>query len=82
MTSKFIIIIIVIIISKMSRSDRLRESENTLSIRRPSPHTINPWKGERKKIVGDKKKEQIRPTGKHCLCSLSSPVSQHQTQGH
>ena len=32
------------------------ESENTLSVRRPQLHTTNPWKEEKDKIVGDKKK--------------------------
>ena len=37
----------------------LGESENTLSVQRPQPHTTNPWKEEKDKTVGDKKKEQI-----------------------
>ena len=41
-----------------------RERVRTLyQIRRPQPHTTNPWKKEKEKIVGDKKKELIRPTG-------------------
>ena len=36
-------------------SARQGESENTLSVQRPQPHTTNPWKEEKEKIVGDKK---------------------------
>ena len=53
----------------------------TLSIRRPQPHTANPWKEEKEKIEGDKKKEQIRSTGKHWLSSENPPVPHHQIQG-
>ena len=39
------------------RCARQGESENTLSVQRPQPHTTNPWKEEEKedKIVGDTK---------------------------
>ena len=37
------------------RCARPEESENTLSVQRPKPHTTNPWKEEEDKIVGDKK---------------------------
>ena len=33
----------------------LGESENTLSVQIPQPHTTNPWKEEKDKTVGDKK---------------------------
>ena len=46
------------------RCARPGESKNTLSVQRPQPHTTNPWKEEKDKTVGDKKKEQIMPTGK------------------
>ena len=36
----------------------------------PKPHATNPWKEQKGKIVGDEKKEQIRPTGKHWLWLL------------
>ena len=47
----FTIIIIIIGV----RCARPGESENTLSVQRPQPHTTNPWKEEEDKIVGDKK---------------------------
>ena len=50
-------------------SARLGESENTISMRRPKPHTTNPRKKEQWKIVEVKNKEQIRPTGKQWLCT-------------
>ena len=37
------------------------ESENTISVRRPQPHTTNPWNEEEDEIVEDKMKEHIRP---------------------
>ena len=37
------------------RCARPGESENTLSVRRPQPHTTNPLKEGKDKIVGDKK---------------------------
>ena len=65
------------------RCARPGESEDTLSVQRPQPDTTNPWKEEKNKTVGDKKKkEQIMPTGKHWLCSWNPPVPHHQTQGH
>ena len=45
--------------------ERVRRWSN----QKPQPHTTNPWKEEKEKIVGDEKKEQIRPTGKHWLSS-------------
>ena len=36
------------------RCARLGESEDTLSVQRPQPHTTNPWKEEKDKTVGDK----------------------------
>ena len=56
------------------------ESKNTLSIRRPQPHTTHPWKEEKENIVGDKKKEQIRPITKHWLCSFLPRSSQRDTE--
>ena len=37
------------------RCARPGESESTLSTQTPQPHTTNPWKEEKDKIVGDKK---------------------------
>ena len=42
------------------------ERVRTLSIPRPQPHITNQRKGEYERIVEDKKREQIRPRGKHC----------------
>ena len=53
--------IIIKIVSSVLGQERVR----TLSIGRPHLHTTNPWKEEKEKIAGDKKKEQIKPTGKH-----------------
>ena len=47
---------------------RPEESENTLSVQRPQPHN-QPMEGRKDKTGGDKKKEQIMPTGKHWFCS-------------
>ena len=58
------LIIIIILKSAVQGRERVR----TLSVQRPQPHTTNPWKEEKDKTVGDKKKE-IMPTGKHWLCS-------------
>ena len=46
-------------------SARLGESGNTISIRRPHPHTTNLWKEEKEKTVEDKMTEQNTPTRKH-----------------
>ena len=35
----------------------------------PTLDSTNLWKKEKEKIVRDKKKEQIKPTRKHWLCS-------------
>ena len=48
-------------------------SERTLSIQRPQAHTTNPGKEKKEKIVGDKNKEQIRPTGS--IGELLKPAS-------
>ena len=37
------------------RCARPGESEDTLSVQRPQPHTTSPWKEEKDKTVGDKK---------------------------
>ena len=37
------------------RCARPGDSENTLSVQRPQPHTASPWKEEKDKTVGDKK---------------------------
>ena len=48
-------IIIIIIILESAVQGRERVIEDTLSVRRPQPHTTNPWKEEKDKTVGDKK---------------------------
>ena len=54
--------IIIIIIIKIESAVQGRERVITLSIRRPQPHTTNQSIKQKEKIVGDKKKEQIRPS--------------------
>ena len=56
------------------RSARPGESENTLSVRRPQPHTINPRKEEKDKIVGDKK-ERADHANRNALALLLKPGS-------
>ena len=74
-----IIIIIIIIIIKIVSSARSGKSENTNTISESEntitntikhyqrSHPTNPWKEEKEKITETKK--EIRPTGKHFLCS-------------
>ena len=38
---------------------RPEESENTLSVQRPRPHTTNPWKEEKDKRVVDEKDKRV-----------------------
>ena len=63
------LLLLLLLLLKWVSSERLGESENTLLIWRPQPHTNDPWIEENEKIVWDKKKEQIRPTWKHWLCT-------------
>ena len=65
----------MIIIIKIESAMHGRERVRTLSIRRPQPHTTYPWKEEKEKIVGDKKTEHIRPTGKHCSIDRSKSIT-------
>ena len=69
-----IIIITIIILLFGVRCARPGESENTLSIQRPQPHTTNPWKEEEDKIVGDKKERADHPNRK-ALALLLKPAS-------
>ena len=47
-----------------------RERVRTLSVRRPQPHTTNPWKEEKDKIVvRDKKERADHVRGKYWLWS-------------
>ena len=50
------------------------ESENTLSVRRPQPHTTNTWKEEKDKIVGDKN-ERADHANRKALAQLLKPAS-------
>ena len=50
-----------------------RESEKTLSVRRPQPHTTNPLKEEKYKIVGDRKEREDHANRK-ALALLLKPV--------
>ena len=57
------------------RCARPGESENTLSVQRPQPHTSNPWKEEEKdKIVGDTK-ERADHDNREALALLLKPSS-------
>ena len=60
------------------RCARLEESENTLSVQRPQPHTTNPWK-EEDKIVGDKK-ERADHANRKALALLKNPASPTPSQ--
>ena len=54
MNRRFVHILIIII--KIDSAVQGRVRVRTQSIRRPQPHTTNPWKEEKEKIVGNKKK--------------------------
>ena len=56
------------------RCARPGESEDTLSVQRPQPHTTNPWKEEKDKTVGDKKERADHATRK-VLALLLKPAS-------
>ena len=49
--------IIIIIIILLESAVQGRERVRTLSVQRPQPHTTNPWKEEKDKTVGDKKRK-------------------------
>ena len=53
------------------RCARPGESEDTLSVLRPQPHTTNPWKEEKDKTVGDKKERADHSLIKVYYLSLS-----------
>ena len=50
------------------------ESQNTLSVQRPQPHTTNPWKKEIDKTMGDKK-ERADHANMKALALLLKPAS-------
>ena len=50
-----------------------RERVRTLSVQRPQPHTTNPWKEEKDKIVGDKKERGH--ANRKALALLLKPTS-------
>ena len=56
------------------RCARPGESENTLSVQRPQPHTTNIWKEEKDKTVGDKK-EGADHANRKALAPLLKPAS-------
>ena len=56
------------------RCARPGESEDTLSVQRPQPHTTNPWKEEKDKTVGDKK-ERAGNAYRKALALLLKPTS-------
>ena len=67
---KYVIIIIII----WSRCARTGESENTLSVQRPQPHTTNLRKEVEDKIVGDTK-ERADDANRKALALLLKPSS-------
>ena len=73
-------VVVLLLLLTGVRSARPRESENTISVRRPQPHTINPWKEEKDKIVGDKK-ERAGHANKKALAVLLKLASP-KTRGH
>ena len=56
------------------RCARPRESEDTLSVQRPQPHTTNPWKKEKDKTLEDKK-ERADHANRKALALLLKPAS-------
>ena len=50
------------------------ESEDTLSVQKPQPHTTNPWKEEKDMAVGDKK-ERADHANRKALALLLKPAS-------
>ena len=56
------------------RCARPGESEDTLSVQGPQPHTTNPWKEEKDKTVGDKK-ERADHANRKALALLLKPAS-------
>ena len=56
------------------RCAKQEESENTLSARRPQPHTTNPLKEEKDKIVGDRE-ERADHANRKALALLLKPAS-------
>ena len=67
----------------MASSARLGESENTLSVRSPQPHTTNQCNEEKEKTVGDKRNVQIKPRRRlGSALKLSHAVPHYQTRGH
>ena len=51
-----------------------QERVRTLSVQRPQPHTTNPWKEEKDKIVGVKK-EKADHANRKALALLLKPTS-------
>ena len=58
------IFLLLLILLYGVRGARPLESENTLLVQRPQPHTTNPWKEEKDKTIGDKKERGKYMTGK------------------
>ena len=55
------------------RCARPGESEDTLSVQRPQPHTTNPWKEEKDKTVGEKR-ERANHANRKALALLLKPA--------
>ena len=69
--SKIILLLLLLIGVRCARQ---RESENTLSVQRPQPHTTNPWKEEKDKTVGYKK-ERADHANRKAVALLLKPAS-------
>ena len=67
-------IIIIILESAVQGQERVR----TLSVQRPQPHTTNPFKEEKYKTVGDKKKRADHANRK-AMALLLKPTSHSNT---
>ena len=65
---------VLLLLSFGVRCARIGESENTLSVQRPQPHTTNSWMEEEDKIVGDIK-EKVDHANRKALPLLLKPAS-------
>ena len=73
--SKYYYLLLLLLLSSFEvRGARPGESENILSVQRPQPHTTNPWKEEKDKIVGDKK-ERADHANRKALAMLLKPAN-------
>ena len=64
LNAKCILLLLLLLILIGVRCARPGESENTISVQRPKPHTTNPWKEEKDEIGGDKKERADHASSK------------------